>query len=72
MSPALASLGEDLLTAQSLARTLPSLFAATKKPVVVVVDAGRLYDPFVRALEAGGLPVFRAADEAVRALGAWL
>jgi hypothetical protein len=37
-----------------------------------VVDAGRLYDPLVRALEAGGLPVFRRADEAVRALGTWL
>ena len=38
MSPALASLGEDLLAAESLARALPALFAATKKPVVVVVD----------------------------------
>ncbi len=78
MSPALATLGaasderETLAAAESLARTLPPLFAATKKPLVVVVDAGRLYDPLVQALEDGGVPVFRRADEAVRALGAWL
>ncbi|MBE2252840.1 MAG: acetate--CoA ligase family protein [Myxococcus sp.] len=78
MSPAVASLGssevdaETIASAQSLARSLPALFKATKKPLVVVVDAGRLYDPLVAALEAGGVPVFRRADEAVRALGAWL
>ncbi|MDP1823301.1 MAG: acetate--CoA ligase family protein [Archangium sp.] len=78
MSPALASLGgggegpESISAATSLARTLPPLFAATKKPMVVVIDGGPLYEPLVRALEAAGLPVFRAADEAVRALGAWL
>jgi acyl-CoA synthetase (NDP forming) len=78
MSPALASLGsspeerETIAAAHSLARTLPPLFAATKKPLVAVIDAGRIYDPFVTALEDGGLPVFRRADDAVRALGAWL
>lgn len=77
MSPALATLGtsaderETIASAQSLARTLPPLFGATRKPVVAIVDAGTLYDPLVAALEAGGLPVFRRADEAVRALGAW-
>lgn len=74
MSPALASLGaggesELISNATSLAQTLPGLFRETKKPVVVVVDAGRLYDPLVQTLEAAGLPVFRRADEAVRALG---
>ncbi|MFZ5442506.1 MAG: acetate--CoA ligase family protein [Myxococcota bacterium] len=74
MSPALATLGAgepaELITqATSLAQTLPEVFRATKKPLVVVVDAGRLYDPLVQALEAAGLPVFRRADEAVRALG---
>lgn len=75
MSPSLASLGEGaeaelISNATSLAQTLPGLFRETKKPLVVVVDAGRLYDPLVQALEAAGLPVFRRADEAVRALGA--
>ncbi|MEW5743164.1 MAG: acetate--CoA ligase family protein [Myxococcota bacterium] len=78
MSPALSTLAdapdekETLRHETSLARTLPVLFRETTKPVVAVVDAGPHYEPLVRALEAGGLPVFRAADEAVRALGAWL
>ncbi len=78
MSPALASLGtaaeerETIAAPQSLARTLPRLFAATAKPLVAVVDGGRLYQPLVAALEEGGLPVFRRADDAVRALGTWL
>lgn len=78
MSPSLATLGsapeerETIAAAGSLAKTLPGLFKATKKPLVVVVDAGRIYDPLVQALEDGGVPVFRRADEAVRALGAWL
>lgn len=72
MSPQLSSLAEDLASPGSLANTLPLLFKETKKPLVVVVDAGSLYDPLVQALEAGGLPVFRRGDEAVRSLGAWL
>jgi len=78
MSPALASLGtsaderETLASPESLARTLPRLFAATKKPLVAVVDGGRLYQPLVAGLEEGGMPVFHRADDAVRALGAWL
>ncbi len=72
MAPTLAALGEALLGAESLARTMPALFAATKKPVVMVVDGGALYAPLIQALEDGGIPVFHRADEAVRALGAWL
>jgi acyl-CoA synthetase (NDP forming) len=78
MSPALASLGsssdvsETISASQSLARSLPPLFVATQKPLVAVIDAGKLYDPLVSALEEGGLPVFPRADDAVRALGAWL
>jgi acyl-CoA synthetase (NDP forming) len=78
MSPAVSTLGqaddasETVTSPHSLARTLPRLFAQTRKPLVTVVDAGPLYEPLVRALEAGGVPVFRRADEAVRALGRWL
>ncbi|MBL8936770.1 MAG: acetate--CoA ligase family protein [Archangium sp.] len=77
MSPSLASLGPDadpkesIAAAESLARTLPGLFAETRKPLIAIVDAGRIYDPLVKALENGGLPVFRRADEAVMALGVW-
>jgi acyl-CoA synthetase (NDP forming) len=78
MSPNLATLAEapdekeTLRLPDSLARTLPVLLRETTKPLVAVVDAGAHYEPLVRALEAGGVPVFRAADAAVRALGAWL
>lgn len=74
MSPALASLTEgspaERITAEtSLAQTLPELVRATAKPVVVVVDAGSLYNPFVRALEQGGVPV--ASVGPTRPCGPW-
>jgi acyl-CoA synthetase (NDP forming) len=78
MSPALATAAdapdarETLAFPESLANTLPGLFRETTKPVVAVIDAGVHYEPLVRPLEAGGVPVFRAADAAVKALGAWL
>ena len=37
---------------------------------MTVVDAGPRYDPLARRLEAGGIPTFRTADAALRALGA--
>jgi hypothetical protein len=43
----------------------------TAKPWVVVVDAGRLYDPFAQMLEDSGLPTFRTADRAMRLFGVW-
>jgi hypothetical protein len=41
------------------------------KPWVVVVDAGRLYDPLAHMLEDEGVPVFRTADRALRLFGLW-
>jgi acyl-CoA synthetase (NDP forming) len=52
----------------SVAVVLPRIAAAQPKPVVAVVDSGEWFDPLAEKLEAGGLPVFRAADRAVRAL----
>jgi hypothetical protein len=52
--------------------TLPILFSQPAKPLVVVVDAGTLYDPFVQALERAGLPVFRRADHAIESLRDWV
>ena len=42
------------------------------KPLIVVVDSGSLYDSLALALEEGGLPVFRSADQAVRTLGKYI
>jgi acyl-CoA synthetase (NDP forming) len=61
---------EDLHRPEAIAARLVDLWRRTSKAWVVVVDGGPLYDPFVNALEAGGIPVFRGADRATRALEA--
>jgi len=55
----------------SIARLLPAVAARSTKPLVAVIDSGELYDPMAGALTAGGLPVFRRADRAVRSLRRW-
>jgi hypothetical protein len=37
-----------------------------------VVDAGGPYDPMAAMLEEAGIPTFRTADRALRALAAWV
>lgn len=63
---------ESILDPGSIAQLLPRAAASSDKPVVAVVDAGTLYEPFAEALKSGGLPVFRSADRAVRALCKWI
>jgi acyl-CoA synthetase (NDP forming) len=59
---------EDLARPGGFAAGVIEIFRSTKKPVVVNVDAGALYDPLADHLERSGIPVFRRADEAVRFL----
>jgi acyl-CoA synthetase (NDP forming) len=47
---------------------LIEIFRASRKPLVVNIDAGAPYDPMARMLEAAGVPVFRRADAAVKFL----
>ncbi len=63
---------ESILDSNSIARLLPEAAAASDKPLLAVVDSGDLFDPLADALQAGGLPVFRSADRAVRALCRWI
>ncbi|MFW5490198.1 MAG: acetate--CoA ligase family protein [Desulfovibrio sp.] len=42
------------------------------KPVVGVIDGGRLFDPMRDALIAGGIPVFPVCDRAVAALALYI
>jgi len=56
----------------SIARRLPAIAAKHETPLIAVVDSGRLFDPMAEVLEAGGLPVFRSADRAVRVLCKWV
>jgi acyl-CoA synthetase (NDP forming) len=63
---------ESISDPASIAQLLPGAVSASDKPVVAVVDSGVLFDPLVEALRARGLPVFRSADRAVRALCKWV
>jgi acyl-CoA synthetase (NDP forming) len=59
---------EDLARPGGFAARTIDIFRSTRKPVVVNIDAGRLYDPLADHLESAGIPVFRRADEALRFL----
>jgi acyl-CoA synthetase (NDP forming) len=65
------SRGEDITREGSLACRYGRLIRETAKPWVASCDAGSLYDPLVRALEAQGVPVFRTSDRALRMLNLW-
>ncbi|HEX6850154.1 MAG TPA: acetate--CoA ligase family protein [Candidatus Polarisedimenticolaceae bacterium] len=70
MTPALATLAAEG-GPDDVASRLGSLFAATAKPWVAVVDGGPPYDAMRARLERAGIPVFRTADRALRLLGLW-
>jgi acyl-CoA synthetase (NDP forming) len=78
VTPALDNLAPDLIGTHrenmyapgSLPQELVRLFHCTRKPVVVAVDSGRLYDDFVQLLQRNGIPVWRKIDRASRALSA--
>lgn len=59
---------ENLAAPEAICAQLAKLRSRQAKPFVCAVDAGRLYEPFVRRLEEAGIPVFRYADEATRYL----
>ena len=61
---------EDVAAPDAVAARLVGLWRRTQKAWVAIVDGGPLYDPFVATLEAAGIPVFRTADRAMRALDA--
>lgn len=62
---------DDLARPDGLVARLARLWREHCKPWVAVVDAGALYDPLARALEAAGIPTFRTADRALRLFGIW-
>jgi acyl-CoA synthetase (NDP forming) len=59
---------EDVAAPTSVASRLAALWAESTKPWVVVVDAGSRYDPLAARIQEAGIPVFRTADAALRAL----
>lgn len=78
LSPAVQSLpagireGDSIESPDSIANLLPIFVGQCPKPVIAVVDAGRLYDDLVKRLEDGGVAVFRSCDRAVAALAKYL
>ena len=63
--------GQGLEGPGSQGRRLIALWEGTQKPLVAVIDSGRLYDPLADQLMAAGVPVFRKIDRATRALAAF-
>ena len=57
---------------ESMVQRLPPLVARSEKPIIAVVDSGRLFDPVVAHLEAEAVPVFRSSDLALAALGRYI
>ena len=72
LTAALKTAPEEIEDPASLATVLPRLFRESTKPMIAVVDSGPRYDPLVRALRLGGVPVFPSADQAIRSLGRYL
>jgi acyl-CoA synthetase (NDP forming) len=78
LSPVMHTLGQtdvpafDLAAEGSIARLLPEVAGQSDKPIVGVIDGGRLYDPLRDVLMAGGVPVFPVCDRAVAALAQYI
>jgi acyl-CoA synthetase (NDP forming) len=78
LSPAMHTLAEtdvpafDLQAAESIARLLPEVARQSGKPIIGVIDGGRLYDPLHDKLMAEGVPVFPVCDRAVSALAQYI
>jgi indolepyruvate ferredoxin oxidoreductase beta subunit len=72
LTAALATGADEIEDPGSLAQRLPRILAEAEKPMIVVMDSGPRYDPLMRALRLGGVPVFPSADQAIRSLGRYL
>jgi acyl-CoA synthetase (NDP forming) len=70
LTPVMKTLPEEGL-AESFPAKLGELAKASGKPVVCSVACGFLYEPYVAEARKHGLPVFRSADRALRAMAAF-
>ena len=69
LTGALKTLEPSINDDDSIARRVPRLVEKAAKPVVAVVDSGKLFDPLEDALQSSGVVTFRSADRAVWTLG---
>jgi acyl-CoA synthetase (NDP forming) len=72
LSPAMLTTASEIEKPGSMGERLPKLLAEANKPLIAVIDSGPQYDPLVAMIRAGGVPVFRSADQATRSLGRYL
>ncbi|WIT11956.1 acetate--CoA ligase family protein [Paucibacter sediminis] len=68
LTPALKTLGAAALEPDAIAARWIRLLQGQPKPCIAVIDGGSIYDELARLLETGGVPTFRRADRALRAL----
>ncbi|MDZ4198640.1 MAG: CoA-binding protein, partial [Kiritimatiellia bacterium] len=64
--------GDEKTDGSDIAGRLIHIWNSQPKPFLVSIDSGRLYDRMAEALTDAGIPVFREADAAVRALAEYL
>ena len=62
----------DLGAPESIALLLPQVARQSDKPIIGVIDGGRLYDPLRDVLMAEDVPVFPVCDRAVAALAQYI
>jgi acyl-CoA synthetase (NDP forming) len=63
---------EDFIAnAESLPQRMLYIFRNSDKPMVAVLDGGRLYDPLANWFTDNGLPVFRSVAQALKMLELW-
>lgn len=78
LSPAMRTLADggapryNLDDPRSIAQALPKCVEQINKPVIGVVDGGRIYDALVDELMSQGVAIFRSSDRAVQALGIYI
>ncbi len=78
LSPVTMTLNDRLTTPytmdseKSIKNLISALAEESEKPIVTVIDGGKLYDPLREALIANGIPVFDVCDRAVAALSLYM
>ncbi len=78
LSPAMLTLEGDekepysFSNPDSIAESLPLLCENAEKPIIGIVDGGRLYDPLVDLLISKDVVVFRSSDRAVQVLAMYM
>lgn len=72
LTPAMLTTADELKQPGSLAERIPTLFAKSAKPLVMVIDCGPVYDELARRIRTAGVPTFRTCDQAIRSLGRYL